>query len=439
MKQSIAFILTLVCLVLFSSCRDELSAVGGKWLSSSFRNVQTDTCTVQLSTILSDSLATSGDSICQIGRHKSELWGEVEAAFYTEYNICSFSVDESAVYQFDSLTCSLYASGNYLGDTLAPQRISLYRLTENLELNNGYLFTNTKLPYEPVPITSFTFYPHPGQKSKEVSFRLPDELGKEWLSLLIEDADAISSQEKFRLYLKGIAFVPDGNGDCISGIQVSDSSLCLKLHYHEIGETSSEKAVVLTPSETLRFTGIKYNREGTELLKLQSGSANALPSSKSSNQTYLQGMTGLYIKIEFPYLNHLLWEGEMVTIESATLQLYPVKDTYGGIYPLPESLILYTANDNDVTEDVVSDLLGSSVQNGSLVTDEMMTDQTYYSFDITSFLQDNLGSIGYNCKNLKLMLPDDLFFTTLKGVVFGDGEHATNPVKLIIRYKIYNI
>jgi hypothetical protein len=36
------------------------------------------------------------------------------------------------------------------------------------------------------------------------------------------------------------------------------------------------------------------------------------------------------------------------------------------------------------------------------------------------------------------MLPDDLFFTTLKGVVFGDMQHTTNPVKLTLRYKVYN-
>lgn len=47
-------------------------------------------------------------------------------------------------------------------------------------------------------------------------------------------------------------------------------------------------------------------------------------------------------------------------------------------------------------------------------------------------------AIGYNRKNLKLMLPDDLFFTTLKGVVFGDMQHTTNPVKLTLRYKVYN-
>lgn len=70
---------------------------------------------------------------------------------------------------------------------------------------------------------------------------------------------------------------------------------------------------------------------------------------------------------------------------------------------------------------------------------EMMGEDTYYSFDITSFLQSNLGTVGYNRKILQLMLPDNLFFTTLNGVVFGDTGHPdSNPVKLTLLYKTYN-
>jgi len=82
----------------------------------------------------------------------------------------------------------------------------------------------------------------------------------------------------------------------------------------------------------------------------------ALPSEKSEHQSYLQGLTGMYINIDFPFLNDLRAEGRLVTIESALLRLYPVKGTYGEQYPLPESLTLYTADENNVTEDVVTDI-----------------------------------------------------------------------------------
>lgn len=439
MRRLILFFSFSLCLLIFFSCRDEMSSAGGKWVESALRNIITDTCTVTLSTILSDSLATSGDSICQIGYHNSSLWGDIRSSFYVEYDVRTLSIDDQAIYQFDSITCCLYASGNYLGDTLSgPQRIYLHQLTENMELDNNYLYSTSIVPYNPTPLASFSFTPHPGQLKEEISFRLPDELGKEWLTLLQENSDNMSSQEKFRLYFKGLAFVPDAGGTCINGFQVNDSSLCIRLHYHIITETASEQTLTFTPSNTLKFIQIKHDRSGTVLSLLQSGTDNALSSGKTDSQSYLQGMTGLYIKIEFPHLNNLLWEGDLVTIESATLQLYPVKGTHGDQYPLPETLILYTANENDVTEDVITDLSGTSVQNGSLTTDEMAPENTYYSFDITSFLQSNLGAIGYNRKNLKLMLPDDLFFTTLKGVVFGDMQHETNPVKLTLRYKVYN-
>ena len=147
----------------------------------------------------------------------------------------------------------------------------------------------------------------------------------------------------------------------------------------------------------------------------------------------------MYIAIDFPHLNNLCAEGELVTIESATLQLYPVKGTYDGMYPLPQNLTLYTTNEDNVRQDVITDLTGSSVQTGNLVVDDMAYEETYYSFDITSFLQSNLGTTGYNRQKLQLFLPDNLFYTTLQGVIFGDSEHTANKknTKLIILYKTY--
>ena len=114
MRRLILFFSFSLCLLILLSCRDEMSTAGSKWVESALRNFITDTCTVSLSTILSDSLATSGDSICQIGHHNSSLWGDIRSSFYVEYDVHTLSIDDEAIYQFDSITCRLYASGNYL-------------------------------------------------------------------------------------------------------------------------------------------------------------------------------------------------------------------------------------------------------------------------------------------------------------------------------------
>ena len=113
-----------------------------------FINVVTDTCMVTLSTLLADSLATSGDTICQIGRFKDDLYGEIKTSFYAEYQVPSHSLNETTDYQFDSITFKWYTSGDYLGDTLVYHRIDLYSLSQGLSLeDNGYLFNKTNVSY----------------------------------------------------------------------------------------------------------------------------------------------------------------------------------------------------------------------------------------------------------------------------------------------------
>lgn len=427
-------------LLSFFACVDDTSSIGAKWIQSSFQNVQTDTCTVLLSTVLSDSIATSGDTVCQIGYRNDELWGKLTASFYAEYEVPSYSFDENIQYEFDSITIRLYSSGNYLGDTLQTQRIHLHELTRNIELDdNGYLYNTTTSYYNETPLVSFSFNPTPGSRNEKLEVRLPDKWGEEWFNMMQNDARWVQSQDFFHDYFKGIAFIPDEDDACLSGFQVNDSSMCITIYYHQITETLTERILTFKTSSTLTYNKIEHDRSNTPIAGLQSGDGNEYSSAHSKHQAYVQGMTGMYITIDFPHLNNICENGDLVTIESATLQLYPVKGTYDGIYPLPKSLSLYTANNENVTQSVITDLAGTSVQTGNLVVDEMSYEETYYSFDITSFLQTNLGTTGYDHQKLQLFLPENLFYTTLQGVIFGDGEHTANKknTKLIVLYKTY--
>nr|WP_320058030.1 DUF4270 family protein [uncultured Bacteroides sp.] len=431
------WIFSCLFLLFITSCRDEASSAGGKWLDSSLRNVQTDTCTVQLSTILADSVTTSGDTICQIGHYNSNLWGNVQASFSVEYNVTSASFTDGITYRFDSITIQLKPTGDYVGDTLTTQHIYMHRLKEYVSLDeNGYLYNTSSIPYETEQLASLSFKNKPKLK-KALELRLPDEFGEELFSLMRNNSRIMNSQDNFRDYLKGIAFVSDTNDACVNGFSVSESSLCINLYYSKMAESVVNMSTTFTPSTTLNFNKVAYDRSNTPLATLKSGSAYGLPSQKTNNQAFLQGMTGLYTKIEFPHLNNLQLQGTIVTIESAMLYLYPVQGTYGETMTLPSSLTMYTANENNVMQDVVTDSYGTSVQDGSLVTDDRVLKGTYYSFDLTSYMQTNLGTFGSSRKNLMLMLPNNAFLSTLNGVTFGDANHQTSDLKMLVLYKIY--
>ena len=167
---------------------------------------------------------------------------------------------------------------------------------------------------------------------------------------MLEDDECMESQERFRAFFKGIAFIPDENGTCINGFQVNDSSFCITLYYHELKEKPTEQTLVFNASTSLNYTKVEHDRTNTPLENLKAGTDYELPSSESEHQVYLQGLTGMYINVEFPYLNNLNQTGRLVSIESAVLKLYPIKGTYNGKYPLPKSLSLYTADQNNATQ-----------------------------------------------------------------------------------------
>lgn len=435
MKQ-IFFFISLVFLLLCSSCKDETSTLGDNWLESDLKNVQVDTCTVKMSTVLLDSINTSNKDIAQIGYYEDSMWGKISSSSYIEYSPATISRNENNTYSFDSLTISLKCNGEYVGDTLAPLKIQLHELTDNITLNqSGYLFNNSNVGYNPVPFSTITVRPKPKWKNL-LEYRISDDLGKKWFNKMLEGSTDFSIADNFRNYFKGIAFIPDESSNkSIIGFGVSDSSMCITLYYHEIGESLTSSTVKITPT-TPQFNKVKHNRENTPL-QLFDKQTTLLESEKTNNISFVQGLTGIYTKLEFPYLNNLLLEGQMVSIESAKLYLYPVTGTYSYLNPLPPSLSLYQADENNVTESQIKDILGTSVQTGSLIEDEEFHVNTYYSFDITSFMQTNLGQLGINRKNLQLVLPEDKINTTFQNVAFGDMKHPQSKVKLSILYKVY--
>ena len=385
MRLFITLFYSLLLFCTIFSCRDESSSIGSKWVESSFINVVTDTCMVTLSTLLADSLATSGDTICQIGRFKDDLYGEIKTSFYAEYQVPSHSLNETTDYQFDSITFKWYTSGDYLGDTLVYHRIDLYSLSQGLSLeDNGYLFNKTNVSYnQNNHLGSVYIRPTPGYRNELHETRLPDEWGKKWFNLMLEDDECMESQDRFRAFFKGIAFIPDENGTCINGFQVNDSSFCITLYYHELKEKPTEQTLVFNASTSLNYTKVEHDRTNTPLENLKAGTD----------------------------------------------------------YPLPKSLSLYTADQNNATQSVITDISGNTVQTGSLVEDNVYYEDTHYSFDITSFIQNNLGTAGESREKLQIFLSDNAFYNTVQGVVLGDSKHPVNDhdnnVSLTIYYKTY--
>jgi hypothetical protein len=153
----------------------------------------------------------------------------------------------------------------------------------------------------------------------------------------------------------------------------------------------------------------------------------------------LQSLTASYIKIEIPYLNDLLQLGDFSTVVSGALIIYPVRGSFSEINPLPPRLTMYVSDENDVTQGYITSYSGESLQTGNLVIDELFGIETYYTYDITSFIQSQLGAFGIYKRNLKLTVPEEKQATSLNALVAGDMSYPGNRIKLKISYLIYDV
>lgn len=76
----------MLCLGLFS-CYDENGTYGSDLVDSAFRNVRIDTSTVVVTSVLIDSLETSGKNVALVGRYKHSLWGVVSSHSFIAYGV----------------------------------------------------------------------------------------------------------------------------------------------------------------------------------------------------------------------------------------------------------------------------------------------------------------------------------------------------------------
>ncbi len=161
-----------------------------------------------------------------------------------------------------------------------------------------------------------------------------------------------------------------------------------------------------------------------------------MSSSELDNRGLLFGGIGWYSTLSFPHLNNILQLGKQVSIESAYLKIYPEPGTWTEYNPLPDSLYLYIVDENNVVTDAVTDYLGEEVQHATLMKDPSIVGNNYYYFDITTFMQEELGAFGMYKHSLRLVFNDESYTQSLQNLTFKD-QTEEKSVNLQLTFKVY--
>lgn len=416
-----------------TACYDSNSHFGESWVETAFRNVMVDSCTIIVTSTTIDSVETNNKGIALVGRYSHPLWGTATASSYVPYATPTYSTDADEVVRFDSMTLSLNYSGYAIGDTTRPMRLHVHQLQERIIPNdNGYIYNRATFPYDETPLASHTFIPD-WKMGDHVEIRLPDALGEEMLERLHRRDDGVSG-DHFQDYFKGLTIIPDETCESALAFQVNDTSAVVTLHYHIENEDRHESCDI-KPDPESQFYHIDHNRTGTDLEELPEKNVE-VASEELGGRGLVFGGVGWYSTLSFPHLNNILQLGDYVSIESAYLRIYPEPGTWTEYNPLPDSLYLYIVDENNVVTDAVTDYLGEEVQHATFVSNNSIVGENYYYFDVTTFMQEELGAVGMYKHSLRLVFDSDTYTGTFRNLTFRDQE-SENSIDLLLTFKIY--
>ena len=152
----------------------------------------------------------------------------------------------------------------------------------------------------------------------------------------------------------------------------------------------------------------------------------------TNNESYVLTGIELMSKIKFPYLNAIKAAYPNFAVNKAELIIRPKANTYNPLFRLPNELVLYKTNQTNIPGGLIT-YTGSTVPEIiNPFVDYESNLETYYKFEVTDFVQDQLKTSFYNETALMLASPRAYSGNRTERLVLDN-----NPTSYTITLKLY--
>jgi len=400
--------------LLVSACQQTPGeyTLGQKYIESQTQLAVIDTFSVSLSTVILDTVSTSGTGSILVGRYQDALLGNVTSHSYFQVGVPG-TTDIQKTDVYDSLSLIIRYNAYSFGDTTQIQKIDVHRLTEKIELNENNIITSkTTFDYDPAPLGSIVYIPVPHGSCDTVSIKISDEIGLDFYEKLKDNSEIMTDTDRFLNYFHGLVLRADANyAGAIVGFLGNGNAAKLILHTHRDGYTREEIDYEFgLYNDSRQFNQFEHDLSATALNGLVN-QRNELSATKTGGLAFLQGGTGLVIRVDFPSLPEILMLDRGKIVE-ARLSLAPLENSFRES-GLPDQLILYETEKLNRKTSLVLDDAGASVVS-TLNLDQMYYENTHYVFDVTHFLTSELEDSYVDPRHgLLVTLPSEDLFSRL--------------------------
>ncbi len=444
------FLFSVFVLLLISCSKEEMSFdIGSRYLDAKTNIRFFDTLTIHSSTVMRDSIPTSGLTAPAIvvGSYNDPEFGRISANGYFKVSLPSFKNLPNGVV-FDSVKFFLVYNGYYTGDTLQNMTIKVHRLNDRIRAGESkYLYNTSTFSTYPDMLGTHMFKPRP-HSNDTVWISMDSDFGMELFNLLKNKESQVEDNTNFQNYLKGFRLSGNNTDGAIIGykypansnsVETNDPTLRLYYHYTQY---EYKNAHIDFPASTLDYSQFNQFLIDDEVVSFPERQAEKVPASQYEGKSFVMAGLGVITRFEIPYLKNLKSVHENIQIVDAFLQIEPVRNTYKK-FRLPKEMCLYTSDDrNRILTPILNDRSTevserNTVQYANLRIDYMDQIETRYTFDVTSFLQAKLNDNSDETPSLLLTIPPDKLYKTVDRLVLGSQVNSTNKVTLKIYYMFY--
>lgn len=428
----------LLTTVIIAACstdaiNDSEFIAGESFTDSNIRVMQIDTMTVLTSTMKYDSIITSNASRILVGKYNDPIFGTVSSASYMEFVPESYTIDTEAVY--DSLVIYLKYDGYFYNDTLPASNLILTELQDRLEPVEDEFYNTSSVAKKSGTLAISTFQPRP-LSSDSLMIKINDSLGVGIYENLLEKR--IVNSEEFKTFFKGLVIEPEetDNGSVI-GFSIAQSFM--RLYVTESEENGQVQNFIdfniNVSSSPIPFFNRITSENQSEYLSSFSSQEDALLSTQSDNQSFVQSGIGISTRIQFPHIETLFDIPGEGTLLGAVLKLKPSIGTYDEIRNLRDTLSVYVVDqNNDIVEQL--NIQELSTVRAILNRENQEFNDIYYELPLSSYIEELLTGERSNEEALILLPPD--YNSTVDRLVLNNSFSEENTTTLEITYAIYD-
>jgi len=371
-----------------------------------------DTTSVNVYTLLMDSIATNNVSILLLGEYIDPIFGYSKASFVCEYGLAEYPTFTDS-HTIDSAVLYLTKDTiNYYGNLSATHNITVYELNTSLH-DTAYFADHDPSDFLAGEIIGQKSY-SPDLNDSIIAITLSSSFAQNFQTI----AD-VTTNDNFKDFFKGIYISSGvaGNDGAILKLNINPYSL-IKVFFHNDNDTSIFN-VTSNLTTNIRFNLFEHDYSSTDFYNNIGDETSA-----QDSVAYIQAMGGLRTKITFPSIEMLKDLGS-IAINRAELVINtaPSLVTFDSDYPAIEAMIL-TAYDPENEYYLLPEYIsGTSYKS-------VAYDDGSYKFDIAGYVRDILDG---NVENNGLLLFSGSGSTTMKRTIITTGAHS-NRMKLIISY-----